>query len=164
MEFCDYVRADADLISAQVTSFSGYSQWVGVILHRFAVLKVQKARPGESELSLRLDRRTDPESSKMDLILSGGKTSAYDRVSRLCQPGWLRTYHTKSPNYQARMADTTSLLVEETAKLEILLLLREELTLGRVCDILEAIFKSLETYNAKQVRRALILPGTEIDH
>ena len=62
------------------------------------------------------------------------------------------------------MADTTSLLVEETAKLEILLLLREELTLGRVCDILEAIFKSLETYNAKQVRRALILPGTEIDH
>jgi len=82
MEFCDYVRADGDLISAKVTSFSGYSKRVGIILHRFAVLKVQKTRSGVSELALRLDRRRDPQTSKADLILSGGKTDSYDRVSR----------------------------------------------------------------------------------
>ena len=130
MEFCDYVRADANLISAKVTSFSGYSQMVGIILHRFAVLKVQKTRHGESELALRLDRRTDPQSSKADLILSGGKTNAFDRVSRLCHPIRPRTYH------YARMAETTLLVVGESAKLEVLLLLREELTVCRVCEVL----------------------------
>ena len=56
---------------------------VGVILHRFAVLKVQqRTRPEGSELALRLDRRTDPQSSKAELIFSGGMTQAYDRVSK----------------------------------------------------------------------------------
>ena len=53
--------------------------------------------------------------------------------------------------FQARMADAASIVVDGNAELEVLLLLREELTLGRVCDVLEAIFKSLEKYDAKQV-------------
>src|ERR1700694_6111441 len=63
--------------------------------------------------------------------------------------------------FQARMADAASILVDGRAKLEVLLLLREELTLGRVCDVLEAIFKSLEEYNAKQVGRELDLPWAQ---
>ena len=59
--------------------------------------------------------------------------------------------------FQALMADAASIVVDGRSELEVLLLLREELTLGRVCDVLEAIFKSLEKYDAKQVRRALDL-------
>jgi len=56
------------------------------------------------------------------------------------------------------MAMTISLLVDESAELEVLLLLGEELTQGKLSDVLESIFKSFEKYDATQVRRALDVP------
>lgn len=90
-ELCDVVESNESLGGAQIVELQCRKQLIGVILHRFLIMKL---RLGSSEddgdlkhnsyAFLRLDRRADPSATIGVIIRRGGATDSNDCVS------WLR--------------------------------------------------------------------------
>ena len=85
VDFCDIVDASAVLFSSHIIELQCRKQMIGVILHRFLLLKLQinyssSLETEKNEAFLRLDRRSDPTAGIGDLIRCRGATDSNDCV------------------------------------------------------------------------------------
>lgn len=76
-EFCDYIKANPPLQTAEIMSTETYSIR-GTVLHRFLVLKI--GRRGKKDLWLRIERRPDKRVTQLGLVSRGFTTQADDTV------------------------------------------------------------------------------------
>jgi hypothetical protein len=85
VDFCDIVDASTVLSSSHIIKLQCRKQMIGVILHRFLLLKLQinyssGSETEKNEAFLRLDRRSDPTAGIGDIIRRGGATDPNDCV------------------------------------------------------------------------------------
>lgn len=72
------IRAHASLQNTDIISAESYKQKRNGILHRFLALELR--RGSKPVVWLRLDRRVDPETSRISFLLASGESPAYDTV------------------------------------------------------------------------------------
>lgn len=77
-ELVELIRSHISLQRAEILSTEGYKEWSNGILHRFLVLELR--RTSKASIWLRIDRRMQPNASKINFVLAMGESPAYDTV------------------------------------------------------------------------------------